>query len=116
MTSAVIGPEGQGIVTLNGSGAGTAKVGPRSARETWNPSNVHVSVATHNSEATCNIYVGSDTSQMNFRDATFTGSSGDATDKISADVIKCGSFIWAVWTGGDAGSQAIMKVTGSKEI
>lgn len=111
-----IGPEGQGIVFLDGTGKGTVKVGPMSAREVWNPANVHVSVATIVNEATCNIYAGEDTSQKNFRDATFTGSSGDATDKISADVLKCGSFILATWTGGDPGSQAILKVTGTKTI
>jgi len=111
-----IGPEGQGIVTLNASGNGTAKVGPLSAREVWNPDNVHVSVSTNVKEATCNIYVGEDTSQKNFRDATFTGSSGDATDKIGSDVVKSGQFIWAVWTGGDVKAQAIMRVTGQKTI
>ena len=115
-TSVSIGPEGQGIVSLNGSGAGTAKVGPLTAREVWNPSNVHVSVATHTNEATCNIYVGEDASQKNFRDATFTGSSGDSSDAISSDVVSVGHFIWAVWTGGDPGSQAIMRVTGTKTI
>lgn len=111
-----IGPEGQGIVTLDGSGNGTTKVGPLSAREVWEPANVHVSVSTNMNEATCNIYVGEDISQKNFRDATFSGSSGDATDKVSADMVKHGHYVWAVWTGGDAGSQAIMRVTGTRNI
>jgi hypothetical protein len=111
-----IGPEGQKNIVLNGSGAGTAKVGPLSSREVWNPANVHVSVATHVAEATCNIYVGEDTSAKNFRDATFTGSSGDATGKVSSDVVKVGHYVFAVWTGGDAGALATMTVTGSKTI
>jgi hypothetical protein len=111
-----IGPEGQGITFLDINGNGSAKVGPLSSREIWSPVNVHVSVATNTNEATCNIYVGSDTSQANFRDATFSGSSGDATDKVSADTVKCGSHIWATWVGGDPGSQAIIRVTGTKQV
>ena len=116
MTTVGIGPEGQGIAFLDGSGNGTAKVGPLTAREVWSPANIHVSVSTDIAEATCNIYVGDDTSQRNFRDATFSGSAGDASDKIGSDVIKAGQFVWAVWTGGDPGAQAIMRVTGTKQI
>lgn len=103
-------------VTLNGSGNGTAKVGPLSAREVWHPANVHVSVATNTNEAVCNVYAGVDATPPNFRDATFSGSSGDSTDKVSADTIKCGQYVFAVWTGGDANQVATMTVTGTKTI
>lgn len=103
-------------VTLNGSGNGTAKVGPLSAREVWSPQNVHVSVATNTNEASCSVYAGVDATAPNFRDTTFSGSSGDSTDKVNADTIKCGQYIFAVWTGGDANQIATMTVTGSKAI
>jgi hypothetical protein len=111
-----IGPEGIGTVTLNGSGNGTARVGPLNARETWHPENVHVSVASNVNEATCAIYVGDAPIQQNFRDATFTGSSGDSTDKVGADTVGPNVKIWAVWSGGDAGAQAVIRVTGTKDI
>lgn len=104
-------------ITLNGSGNGTAKIGPISAREVWHPDNAHVSANSNPvKEAKCNIYAGEDTTQKNFRDATYTGSSGDSTDKIGADVIQNGHWIWAVWSGGDANVTAILSVTGTKDI
>lgn len=105
-----------GIVNLDASGNGTAQIGPLSAREVWNPASAHVQVASNINEAQCTIYAGPDTSQQYFRDNTLSGSTGDSTDRISADVIKVGNFIWAVWAGGDPGSQAILAVTGTKTV
>lgn len=111
-----IGPEGYGSVILDGSGNGSVRVGPLTAREVWHPSNVHVQVTTNTNEATCTVYVGDQPIQRNFRDLTFTGSSGDSSDKISADTVQCGHYVWAVWSGGDAGARAVMNVTGTKDI
>ena len=111
-----IGPEGRGITFLDSNGNGTARCGPLTSREVWHPDNAHVSVATNVSEAQCSIYVGSDPTQINFRDATYDGSTGDSTDKIGADIVGAGTFVWAVWTGGDVGSQAVLTVTGGKDI
>lgn len=103
-------------VRLNGSGNGTAQLGPLTAMETWHPDNVHVSAATAVNEATCSVFVGPDTGQPNFRDATFSGSTGDSTDKCNADVITKGSYIFAVWSGGDANILATLNVTGSRDV
>jgi hypothetical protein len=103
-------------VTLDINGNGKAKCGPISSREVWNPANAHVNVSTNNNEATCGIYVGNSGSPNEFRDETFSGSSGDSTDKISADTIKCGSYVIAIWTGGDPGAQAQLNVTGTKTL
>lgn len=104
-------------VTLNGSGAGTTRVGPIGAREVWSPENasVRTNQTTITNEAQCALYVGQSATQPNFKDLTFTGSSGDATDKISGQ-LKIGNYVWAVWTGGDAGAVATLSVTGTKEI
>lgn len=116
MTNVPIGPEGRGITFLDANGNGSAGIGPISAREVWSPQNAHVSVATNALEASCSIYVGDAPTQQNFRDATFTGSSGDSTDRINADRIGAGSKVWAVWTDGDPNAQAIITVTGSKDV
>jgi hypothetical protein len=108
-------------IRLNASGAGTAKVGPLSAREVWHPDNVAVhtnqaSTAIVN-ESQCNVYVGSDTNTPNnFRDGCVDGSSGDATDKCNGDTLKCGDYVWAVWSGGDANVYATLTVTGTKDV
>lgn len=105
-------------VTLNGSGAGTAKVGPLSAREVWNVANASVKTVqtTVTNEAQCNIYVGLSATQENFRDNTQTGSTGDATGKVAGSPVKVGNYIFAVWSGGDAGVQAQLVVTGTKDV
>jgi hypothetical protein len=104
-------------VTLNGSGNGTVKLGPISAREVWSPSSASVKTnqTTVTNEAVCNLYVGLSATQENFRDGTFSGSSGDSSDLVAGQ-LKIGNFVWAVWTGGDAGAQATLVVTGTKEV
>lgn len=103
-------------IVLNGSGNGSISISPRSAREIWHPENIHVAVSTNINEAQCNIYVGDSAIQSNFRDGTFSGSSGDSSDRINADVVKVGSHIFAVFTGGDAGAIASAIVTGTKDV
>jgi hypothetical protein len=104
------------MVVLNGSGAGTAKLGPLTAREVWWPTQVSVRVNQNpTNEAQCLIYVGLTNTQENFRGGTFSGSSGDATGLVTGKVPK-GEFVWAVWTGGDAGQTAYMIVTGEKDV
>ena len=106
-----------GTVVLNGSGNGTAKVGPLSAREIWHPDNVHVSAnANPVNDALCKIYVGDLPIQQNFRDGTVSGSSGDSSDRVNADIVVCGKYVFAVWSGGDAGATAVMTVTGTKDV
>lgn len=104
-------------ITLDGTGSGTAKIGPISAREVWHPSNVAVSAnAGASNEATCNIYVGLSATQSNFRDGTVNGSAGDSTDKVNADTVRCGEYVWATWSGGNAGVTAVLSVTGTKDV
>jgi hypothetical protein len=31
-------------------------------------------------------------------------------------VLLLGNYVWAVWAGGDAGAQATLTVTGSKDL
>ena len=106
-------------VVLNGSGNGNVKLGPLTARETWYPDQASVKVSfsgtNPTNESVCRIYKGDVATDNNFKDGTFSGSSGDATDKIAGKLSK-GLFIFAVWIGGDAGATAYLTVTGEKEI
>ena len=119
MTSGTIEADGTAYVTLDSNGNGTASVGPLTAREVWYPTTA--SVKTNQSqfaitnEAICNIYVGQSATQENFRDGTFSGSSGDSSDLVSGK-LKSGNKVWAVWRGGDANVQATLVVSGTKEI
>jgi hypothetical protein len=107
---------GVATVTLNGSGSGTAKVGPVGAREVWSPQAASVSVATNVAEAQCKIYVGDSPVASNFIDGTLSGSTGDSTGRVSASAVPLGWYVWAVWSGGDAGSVATLNVTGTRTI
>lgn len=103
-------------IQLDPTGNGTARLGPLSARETWHPANASVQVSSDNNEAVCNIYVGDTVAPWNFRDATSSGSIGDSTDRVSADTIICGHYVFAVWTGGDPHAYAQLVVTGTKDV
>ena len=100
-------------VTLDASGNGTARVGPISLREVWNPAQVSVRVSTNANEAQCAVYIGDDTSAPNFQDGTLLGSSGASTTNVAGPVYV-GQYVFAVWTGGDPGAQGQMTVTGTK--
>lgn len=102
-------------VTLDANGNGTAGAGPLSARETWQPDSVHVSVASNTKEATCSIFVGDDTTQRNFRDTTFSGSSGDSSDRVNSN-LRNPQKVWAVWSGGDAHATASLTITGTRSV
>lgn len=104
-------------VKLDVSGNGSARLGPNGHGVTWRPEVASVRASRPIvKEATAEIYVGSTATQDNYVDSTFTGSSGDSSDSVKSTYISLGAFIWAVWTGGDVGSQATLTVTGTQEV
>lgn len=102
-------------VTLDGSGNGTASAGPLTAREIWRLTSVACSVSSNSSEATFAIYVGDRVAPGNLRDQSFSGSSGDSSDRVT-EPIKSGWKVWGVWAGGDPGAIATMSLTGTRDI
>lgn len=103
-------------VILNSQGNGTAHLGPLTAYESWQPSTGAVSVATNSNEAQCAIYMGDQPVQQNLVGTTLSGSTGDSTGLGGLVPMQTGQYIWAVWTGGDPGSLATIKVQGSKNL
>ncbi len=103
------------FVTLNGSGNGTAKVGPAAHGVVWKPSRVKVKTSTGVLSPVCQVFVGTSPTPENFCDGTFTGQQ-NATDAIVGQEVRLGCYVWAVWTGGDIGAQATITVTGSKDV
>ncbi len=100
--------------TLDGSGNGTASIGPLSPGEQWSDLTVSVSVATNAKEATCRIYGGAAATPGYFADGTTWGSTGDSTTNLGT--VQVGGNVFAVWTGGDPGAKATMTVTGTKAV
>lgn len=103
---------------LNGSGAGTVSLGPALPRELWRPSSASVVCSATVSTGTCqaSIYAGPQAQQPWFRDATFSGDTGDTTDAVKADELRPGSYVWAVFSGGVAGATATLTVQGTREV
>ena len=110
------------VIRLDANGAGTARVGPLTAREAWYPANVSVKTTfpgvqpTPTLESECDIFKGASATPDNFRDTSPQGSTGDASGACSADRVMCGEYIWAVWRRGDALMQATLTVTGVKDV
>jgi hypothetical protein len=119
-------------VTLNGSGNGQAVITPgapspgggvgvgRNSGLTWDVIGVAVSVAPlagHSApvnQAQCSVYLSygiQSATPNDFQGQTATGSTGD-TDTLTA-TLKPGDWITAVWSGGDAGAIATLRVLGT---
>lgn len=110
------------VIRLDGSGNGTARVGPLTAREVWYPSNVSIKTTfpgvqtVPTKESSCDIFMGQAATSQYFRDNSVQASTGDASGACSADTVRTGQYIWAAWKGGDAGVQATLTVTGLKDV
>ncbi|HEV2244909.1 MAG TPA: hypothetical protein VGR98_27995 [Streptosporangiaceae bacterium] len=115
MTSAPIRP-GAVTITLDGSGNGTAKIGPAGMAEVWQAAVASVSASTNGREAQCKVYVGDQPTAANFIDQTLSGSTGDSTGRVSARPLRLGDYVWAVWAGGDPGAVATLNVTGTRDV
>lgn len=117
MTSSPLSENGS--VLLDGSGNGTLRMLPIGGRETWLP--VAVAVKTNQAvitnEAQCRIYVGPAASDQYFVDGTLSGSTGDSSGRVEGYQIDThGSFLWAVWSGGDPGAAGVMVVSGQRQV
>jgi len=108
----------QGQVKLNGSGAGTVRLGPTGHGVVWTLGAISVKTAqvVSTGVCTCNIYVGDDASATNFLDGTFSGDTGDATSRASGQQIRSNKYVFAVWSGGVANDLATLTLTGTMEV
>jgi hypothetical protein len=103
-------------VTLDSSGAGTVRLGPRAHGQTWHPRIASVATSTAIKSPTCKLYIGGRTLNSSILlDGTYTGEQ-NATDAITGSELRLGTYVWAVWSGGDAGAQATLTLTGTQEI
>lgn len=102
-------------VVLDGTGSGTASLGPTSSGETWQVSAVGVHCDTNVNESIARVYAGASASPKYYRDATTWASTGDSTDSVT-DTIAVGSQVWAVWSGGDVGTTAHITVSGTRTV
>ena len=96
-------------VRLDGSGNGRASIGPQSG-VMWQVAYTTVSTVSQAAPIPqCAISTGNANGPVTLLDATFTGN-GDSTDTPA--VIYPGSYLWAVWAGGNPGDIATVRVQG----
>lgn len=105
------------VVTLNGSGNGTAQAGPRLAGEAWYPTSVSISMtgSQPTTVATCYIYAGGGVSPATFVDATYAVLAA-ASSLISGQTLYPGQSVYAVWTGGNPDAVGTLVVNGTRTV
>jgi hypothetical protein len=103
-------------VTLDNNGNGVAKAGPQAGVRgvLWHLTNVAVLTSTAVLAPVCQIFVGGQPTPDNFVDSTYTGNQ-DSTDRANGYTIQNGQYVFAVWTGGDAGAVATLSIYGTYE-
>jgi len=102
-------------VTLDGSGNGTASVGPTAQGEVWHAgfvAGVHASSNTN--EATCRLYCGGGVSPQYYVGGTTFGSTGDSSSDTPQ--MQVGQQVFAVWTNGDPGAIAYLSINGTRSV
>jgi hypothetical protein len=97
-------------VVLSGAGAGTAQAGPQSGQR-WQVTRVNVSTFKQ-VPSTCQVFAGPQAQAQWALDSTITANS-DATNRPAT--LYPGNYIFAAWTGGQAGDTAVLRVTGTIE-
>lgn len=102
-------------VTLDGAGNGTARIGPAAHGVLWRPTVASVKVSTATRSPQCRIYVGDSATDANFVDGTYTGNQ-NSTSNLAGQEIRLGQYVIAVWAGGDAGAEATVSISGTKDI
>lgn len=104
-------------ITLDATGAGTARLGPTAHGVTWKPlvASIKMTGGTPSGVATCFLYAGSRVANGNFVDSTYDVAN-DSTDRVSGQQLALGQYVYAVWSGGNPGATATLTVNGTKVI
>jgi hypothetical protein len=105
-------------VTLDGSGNGTAELGPSLPGEVWSPGSTSIScegsIPTSGSPSVF-IYAGNGISAATFIDSTYNVT-GASSSMISGKQLYAGQLVYAVWTDGPPGETATLAVNGTRQV
>lgn len=97
-------------IKLDGTGAGTALIGPVNQFQVWHPTTAGCRVSSNASEPVFNLF----SPQGNFISGSYTGSN-DSTDLANIPIYP-GQKLNGVWTGGDANATATLSIQGMMEV
>lgn len=102
-------------VTLDATGGGRVRLGPRAHGEEWSPDVASITTSTADVFPECRVHVGHVPLPENLVDGTFTGNLNSTTN-IRGSTLRLGQYVWGVWSGGDPGADATLIVRGTKTI
>lgn len=111
-TQALLSVGGQVVLVDDGTGlTGTGIVRLAPTGEQWEIHNTNVLCSTRTNESLCRVY-RDQIGDIYVIDGTYSGSSGDTSDTVIQ--LTDGQPLYYVWTGGDIGATATVRVTGFK--
>lgn len=100
---------------VNAAGAAIVPLGPTLPHEHWQPGSAYVTLSTNVLEASCVLYMGTSAQTLTSAIAQTSKGSSGSTAALSGDM-PSGYKLFAVWAGGDVGSTATLRVTGTRTI
>lgn len=102
----------QATVTLNASGNGQVSLTPPSGTR-WDLQLAAVSTTGTIKLPQCFLYLGNSNGPLTLIDSTNLGNSA-SSGKVRGAPVHAGTYIWAVWSGGDAGALATLQLYGTQ--
>lgn len=102
----------QATVQLDASGNGRCGLTPPSGTR-WDLQLAAVSTTGTAKLAQCFLYLGNSSGPLTLVDSTYAGNSA-SSGKVRGAPVYPGSWIWAVWQGGDALAVATLQLYGQQ--
>jgi hypothetical protein len=102
----------QVTVTLDGTGSGQASMTPPSGCM-WQLTLAAISTTSVVAASQCFLYLGSSSGPLNLVDSTYLGNSA-SSGKVAGAPFYHGMYLWAVWSGADAGCMATLQAYGQQ--
>ncbi len=107
--------DGTAQATVNGAGTATVRVGPVHWGETWYPASADIATTSGvDDSSTCAFYLGVISAATQIGGQSYAG--GGDTMAWSARPVQFGEQVYAVWSGGNPGDIATMRVTGDADV
>jgi hypothetical protein len=108
---------GVGTATVSGSGTATVAVGPSGTGTRWYPKKGDINTTTGAADAsTCQIFIGPGTVSEDTLGAGQSYLGGGDTFGLSGEMLQPGDFVTAVWSGGQPGDTATLRITGDQVV
>lgn len=102
----------QATVVLNASGNGQCSITPPAGTR-WDLALAAVSTTSTVNASRALLYLGNSGGPLTLVDSTYLGNNA-SSGKVAGAPFFPGTYLWAVWTGADAGSVATLQAYGTQ--